>query len=112
MCEKAIPDLYLYYDQDQERLGPMYIFDYVTERVSIVLSAPDAPLVPLWRQDQLQEILGGYMESVLAKECFSIALMPNGHPVQTIESWEQLWLSIVMKEKFSKVWTGTDWQLI
>lgn len=63
---------------------------------------------PLYRQDQLQEMLGKpiwnlvwdferFTEDMTDPSCFEL------------ESMEQLWLGFIMKEKYSKQWINGGW---
>ena len=68
------------------------------------------------RQDQLQEMIeweskyklkfdfskGMYWLRVLDRAAFMLYELSGA-------SMEQLWLSFVMKEKYNKIWTGTEW---
>ncbi len=152
MCEKAIPDLYNYFEANAEQLRPLFIYDYVTDRVSILLWSPKSlrerigetndeiiislesdkdrniyipgdseeavskPIVPLWRQDQLQEMIvgrGGRESRIVVHESlyrFSYSNYKDGaHPTNIFDTQEQLWLAFVMKEKYGKVWNGEEW---
>ncbi len=65
-------------------------------------------MIPLFRQDQLQDMVGVFNSEVIAY--FLSAL--KRFEVKTnrqFKSWEQLWLAFVMKEKFGKVWNGIEW---
>jgi hypothetical protein len=59
------------------------------------------------RQDQLLQIMGDYPEQckIMYGNLMREMLVP--HP--TINSMEQLLLTIVMKEKYFKAWNGNDW---
>jgi len=65
------------------------------------------------RQDQLQEMVGGWALELLDKfytfcmwdEQYE-ELRDKMHPI----SIEQLWLAFVMKEKYHKVWDGKEWK--
>ena len=66
------------------------------------------------RQDQLQEMVAGVLEGLQAKVQDVAnwihprrADMPD-YPKQC-ESMEQLWLAYVMKERFGKTWSGSEW---
>jgi hypothetical protein len=68
------------------------------------------------RQDQLQEMIGGSPYNNVKNSMFSIlddlhrfAFTPNIFNDFIPLTMEQLWLAFVMKEKYSKVWNGTDW---
>ncbi len=59
------------------------------------------------RQDQLQSMLGDYTQqcNIMYRNLMKELLLPN----PAINSMEQLLLSIVMRDKYSKVWNGVDW---
>jgi hypothetical protein len=59
------------------------------------------------RQDQLQQLLGDYTEqcNILYRNIMRELLLPNS----AINSMEQLLLTIIMKDSYSKVWNGVDW---
>jgi len=76
------------------------------------------------RQDQLQEMVGQGWEGC---KCFddipltvilvSLYSFEKHNVLRTIElninspaSMEQLWLAFVMKEKYNKVWDGSNWE--
>ncbi len=74
-------------------------------------------LIPLYRQDQLQEMVGGWptagfiewvgwLGAVYGLLCQA---KPAGH-LNLFLTGEQLWLAFVMKEKHGKVWDGSEWQ--
>ena len=64
-------------------------------------------IIWLPRQDQLQDILKdthwtiyGYLEQITK-------FMSDYGSIDW--SWEQIWLGFAMKEKYNKIWNGTDW---
>ena len=59
------------------------------------------------RQDQLLKLMGDYTEqcNVVYRNLMKELLIPNS----AINSMEQLLLTIVMRDKYSKVWNGIDW---
>ena len=60
------------------------------------------------RQDQLQEMVKGYVNASSMIVGFNEYL---NHVDAFIDySMEKLWLAFVMKEKFNKTWTGTEWK--
>ena len=65
-------------------------------------------LIPLYRQDQLQEMvtLDGNLPVWKVEELFHNWIPRGARP----DSFEQLWLAFVMKEKHGKVWAGTEWK--
>lgn len=65
------------------------------------------------RQDQLQEMLYDRLSNPHAwilVEKFSYYSKPQflGNDISDM-SMEQLWLAFIMKEKYNKVWNGSDW---
>jgi len=76
-----------------------------------------APSVfPLFRQDQLQEMIGGFEVSLNLLEKYKLYYLDEATETRmdfwfahNLTSMEQLWLAFVMKEKYSKVWDGEDW---
>ncbi len=67
------------------------------------------------RQDQLQEMVGGLECGFIDWENwlgniygYNYGNKPNGH-LHIFDTYEQLWLAFVIKEKFGKVWNGEDW---
>lgn len=102
--------------------------DFYYEGRDIVTNQPRFEIVPgsddgkkrsvgnlktwLPRQDQLQEIMGNYFEQCSTLLTYLMKEVLRGEilgPDQDIKSMEQLLLTIVMREKYSKVWTGHNW---
>ena len=147
-CAMATVDLYDYYLENHSSLRPLFIYDFATERVSMLMWAPnvlreklgikensiivsiesdkdrgmwiqegtresDKPVIILWRQDQLQEMLhcsiGEGMNRLWAY--FHEWFCKIGAVEYSKSSWEQLWLAFVMKEKYGKVWNGEEWEV-
>ena len=78
------------------------------------------PHVWLPRQDQLQEMIEDKINmkewrrlNLLIDCAYSYTssklLEEQWREIQTLESFEQLWLAFVMFEKFGKKWDGTGW---
>lgn len=65
-------------------------------------------LIWLPRQDQLLNIISNdfIWQSEILRKWFDGEICSNW----PLKSMEQVCLTIVMKEKYNKVWTGTDWQ--
>ena len=64
------------------------------------------------RQDQLQAMVGNLDESFEVLDHwreggYDDMLYWN---IGNLKSWEQIWLALVMKEKYGKQWTGEDWE--
>jgi len=71
--------------------------------------------IPLFRQDQLQEMYKENKETDLAilSDIAYVALSPKDHKDHyyiCYNSMEQLWLAFVVKEKYGKVWNGEAWE--
>ncbi len=63
-------------------------------------------LLPLYRQDQLQEMVKGHPYEKMER-CWIFA-MQDEHGWY-FDSAEQLWLAFVRKENHGKFWTGERW---
>jgi hypothetical protein len=155
-CEKAVPDLLDYFVANIQQLRPMFIYDEVTERVSVLLWSPKSlrdkidetrdeiivsiesekdrniyipgdskeavskPIVPLWRQDQLQEIWREeYLKHPSKHGWFgefcnfmSEPYSDGANADESFDTMEQLWLAFVMKELYGKGWNGEEWVAI
>jgi hypothetical protein len=65
------------------------------------------------RQDQLQALIGDYVRQVeIMREHFirgSFSDLLPGLTDGNVKSMEQLWLTIIMKKKYHKVWNGERW---
>ena len=55
------------------------------------------------RQDQLQEMVNRPSLSWMLRDASNFE-----HDVE-FDSMEQLWLAFVMKEKYNKIWNGSEW---
>ncbi len=120
-----------------EEIGDWYI-SYTSQVDDYTEEHPDqwdylhSKIIWLPRQDQLQEMAWhvtgvGYSSDLdlltdFNNFCFpldDLGIMPHHRSVIAAEnkdkyirqltSMEQLWLAFVMKEKYSKVWNGTEW---
>lgn len=78
--------------------------------------------VVIWlpRQDQLQEMVKKETDGILCEAFYivtdfwfevSYSSDPNIDEKINMCKWsmEQLWLAFVMKEKYKKIWNGTEW---
>ena len=62
------------------------------------------------RQDQLQDIIPGLpLNHVLRISKFVDNLDDGSGTILKWDSMEQLWLALIMYNKFSKRWNGKDW---
>lgn len=107
MCEK-IP-----FDQSF-KIGD-HIYSYDRKRVEILIDFEqligEINPTKLYRQDQLQEMFEEGV-SLLAGEVqliWEYMRSFGGKGGWRPETWEQLWLAFVMKEKFGKMWDGEQW---
>jgi len=78
---------------------------------------PMSMYIWLPRQDQLQEMVGEKSSGRLLYEFHywyinHLVGVPIGENEKYyfLMSMEQLWLAFVMKEKYNKIWNGTDWK--
>ena len=66
--------------------------------------------IPLFRQDQSQEMLAeDWDEQLLIADVLRSASNESGIDWDAIDSHEKMWLAFVMYEKFNKTWNGEDW---
>ncbi|KKM64603.1 hypothetical protein LCGC14_1499780 [marine sediment metagenome] len=97
-------------DQGQEHL----YWHTLDEEDGLTLREPQTSLsrlIPLCRQDQLQEMVIGNAHTYgwsLEQTVEQFYIYVAGH-VGEFTSMEQLWLSFVKKEKHGQVWDGEDW---
>ncbi len=62
------------------------------------------------RQDQLQEmVFNGSLLNLLYDFQSFVKLNQLPSYAACFTSMEQLWLAFVMKEKYNKIWSGTEW---
>lgn len=65
------------------------------------------------RQDQLQEIVGGFGAGFIDWRHWRNTVYPHmQNPFNKnwrFTSWEQLWLAFVMKERYNKIWSNGEW---
>lgn len=72
--------------------------------------------VPIYRQDQLQEMITDNLHNMVHK-FFNFCMNYDRNleeykfytDVKQFTSMEQLWLAFVMKEKYNKLWNGKEW---
>jgi len=122
MCEKAYPiignrepcarDYWMICDGDNTDV--MIITDYPTDSgcYGPGVGIPGdmygwEPLFPIWRQDQLQEMVIEDTGSIALIFVFNYWFY--NADIDEDSSMEQLWLAFVMKEKYGKVWNGEEW---
>ncbi len=123
MCEKAWPDLKPYQPRFSRNLRMLYILDHLPVYWRNNVNTSNAQrAIPLWEQDQLQEMVRGdppYPKAAYYSSTWRLvvswAFEPNEHGsiytiVNRLLSMEQLWLAFVMHEKFGKHWNGQEWQ--
>jgi len=72
-------------------------------------------IIWLPRQDQLQEMikLKSLRQSYINFDFFLGLDRADHRDVMSrygLNTMEQLWLAFVMKEKYNKIWNGTDWE--
>jgi len=67
------------------------------------------------RQDQLQDMVGfrlsaSYLCLVSFIDYYMTEVNEECDFPSDWDSWEQLWLALVMKEKYNKVWVNNEWR--
>jgi hypothetical protein len=107
MCRQATEIQTLCHQKDYNYL----FYNFSDNEVSGVICVQGKPVTtnPTWlpRQDQLQEIYSKDLYSLLHD--FDRWIEWGNQDSMQCDSMEQLWLAFVMKEKYNKVWNGTDW---
>ena len=63
--------------------------------------------VPLFRQDQLQTILGWNIK-ILTDGFHTFFLKRQGNSIK-YDTLEKAWLAFLMQQDYHKVWNGEDW---
>lgn len=89
---------------------------FYTEGKGVHISFGIAYPASIWlpRQDQLQEMLGGFDISFpLIGQFYRYIMTDNLRRRRSVISYcssmEQLWLAFVMKEKYNNIWNGEEW---
>ena len=114
MCEAAWPDL-KEYDREHgplfsRRLRMMYGLDGKAVMWAYEVNTSNSDRAyPLWEQDQLQEMYGSFDNCMDAIDRWD-AESDLRYDYPNCTSFEQIWLALVMKEKFTKVWEGDKWK--
>jgi len=130
MCEKAEEiqgewnepkegDYYLAFHNQRCIAGLLAIWTGKEEGI-LRLAKQGKYFIWLPRQDQLQEMVSfgppsqvhmimDFMDSNYWKEIAEDGIEEYTSPEEIFDTWEQLWLAFVMKEKYGKVWDGENW---
>ena len=114
---KAWPDLRPFEAPFSRRERMLYVVDGKVGVWNEIINLPTTTTssadkaFPLWEQDQLQEIIPKQENFRLDCAFFRSYIFGYGDefPDWQVNSWEQLWLAFVMKEKYNKVWNGEEW---
>lgn len=105
---KVFPDeLDNYYNIEYDETD-VYLSDDDYENLKSEIKYNPNRFLKIYRQDQLQEMVGGGWATKLSALQRFITESPIAY-IQTLDRFEQLWLAFVMKEKYSRIWNGTDW---
>ncbi len=111
MCEKTEEIQKLWNPEGGDFYAPP-----ARDRVCFYFGLMDSDFIWLPRQDQLQEMIHrACLPHVLLDEFLSWEkqyqdnIVEQKGKVWIASSMEQLWLAFVMKEKYNKIWDGTDW---
>jgi len=109
-CEKAYPYLRGCIPLFSKRRRMYYVVDgEVGLWWDIVNTSNCQRAFPLWEQAQLQKMVNDNINSVIKQVGIVNCLHFKNLTEMLAMSWEQLWLALVMKEKYGKVWNGEDW---
>lgn len=112
MCEKAveIQEDCLKYGKSYSCIPSLFVnkSDY---RFNTFYQYKHSENIWLPRQDQLQEMVGGFESGfILWGEWLDNMYPEHKNSFKKIfNSFEQLWLAFVMKEKYNKICNGEDW---
>jgi len=97
-----------YYKQFKKSAWKKLIFD----SVNFLPNGDESILVPVWRQDQLQDMawdeLGAYCSNKMNSLTWGVWDFYN--TIDDVDSMEQLWLAFVQWELYGKKWDGGDWK--
>ena len=109
MCEKAVPDIH-YTGSFNTLVGDRWGIHLVHCDVFYFDGKGHAIWLP--RQDQLQEVVIGNRTPCQLSWDFHYWRTNQswGHINDPCLSMEQFWLAFVMREKYSKVWIGEEWE--
>ncbi len=113
MCQKAPKLLNEWRDMD------LYVYPIMekdcphrfTDIRWVCNDKPEDDAFHIYKQDQLQEMIKDETRPVwYLVERFAIWCKSQRKDIVLgFVSMEQLWLAFVMKEKYGKIWDGTDW---
>lgn len=105
-----------------KRLRMLYVVDGTLVRWADNVNTSNCErAIPLWEQDQLQEMLsdephsfGKSYEVILMRQNGSYKMACKDDPLRYSYmamslSLEVLWLGLVMHEKYQMKWNGTEW---
>ena len=106
MCRKAFKDL--------GRPKPLGLTNLWHEKTKTDFASPfllsnerSDKYFPIYRQDQLQEMMFSEESRIWRLHEWFDRWYPIG---DRTDSFEKLWLAFVIKEKYQKNWTGTEWK--
>jgi hypothetical protein len=107
----------------RKSLNGDFVYDLVSEKIIVKSEFQGSPINSTWlpRQDQLQEMASLkhffidfiFSEKNIAMTTETLVELGKNDTIQQFyqaTSMEQLWLAFVMKEKFNKTWSGTEWR--
>lgn len=81
----------------------------------------DREIIKLYRQDQLQDMLYDTLEGLpldplwFIHSCYKTmdtVAYTYHNDKQKWDTMEKLWLSLVMYEKYNKIWNGSEWIVV
>lgn len=94
---------------------PLNIFGCaVREDLPLVFKPSEVIWLP--RQDQLQDIILKNVEYTdpihLIWKLYDFCITDKSNYVNKFISLEQIWIALIMKEKYNKIWNDEDWILL
>ena len=127
MCEKAVEiqksreyfcdcDVVYYIGTDEEINTKIFTFPLAESWIDWKREE----FIWLPQQDQLQDMLIEHWEEadcinkyvVLSDEFYQFVFEKESDYTLPFRTMEKLWLAFVMKEKYSKQWTGDNWEMV
>lgn len=112
MCEKAVEVQDLHDVAEGDVAASIYENGYVHATIANELDIGWTGVSGTWlpRQDQLQEMVAPvYVDPKPRKLAKALWDWIAATAPKPDDSMEKLWLCFVMKERYSKTWTGEDW---
>jgi len=103
MCRKAMKYL---------GVPKSFLTPYIDTTNNSIMTIPYLKkCIPLYTQDQLQDIIWGSLRAYCSNEMNSLTwgVWDFYNDIDDLDSMEQIWLAYTMWELYKKKWNGTDW---